>query len=373
MQVVIAPDKFKGSLTSAQVCNAITEGILKSATGKPDILHFPMADGGDGFNSVLQHYFQTRTVNAITVDPLGRTIETPFRLNKKERLAIVEMAAASGLVLLKDDERNPMNTSTLGTGTVIADAYRLGARKIVLGLGGSATNDAGIGILAALGFVFLNETGEELEPIGGNLLNIHTVKPPLQLMDISFVIAADVENPLFGPKGAAYVYGPQKGADQQAVEALDQGLRHFASVISRQFSKDISSFPGSGAAGGIAAGLSAFFDVEMKKGVELVLQFNQLEEKLKHADLIITGEGKIDDQSGSGKVVGTIASLASKYNKPCIAFCGLLDADENEISALQLTAAYTIADQSKSSEENMKNGYTLLRDKAEKVFPLYQQ
>jgi len=373
MQVIIAPDKFKGSLTSELVCDAITQGIVQAAKEKPEILHFPMADGGDGFNNVLRHYFQTRTVNAITVDPLGRTIETQYQLNKREKLAIVEMAAASGLVLLKDGERNPMSTSTLGTGTIISDAYRLGARKIILGLGGSATNDAGIGILAALGFIFLNEAGEELEPIGGNLLNIHMVKPPVQLMDISFVIAADVENPLFGPKGAAYVYGPQKGADNEMVEQLDLGLRHFASVIRRQFSKDISVFPGSGAAGGIAAGLSAFFDVEMKKGVELVLQSNDLETALKAADLIITGEGKIDDQSGSGKVVGTIASLATKYNKPCIAFCGVLDAGENEVHALQLTAAYAIADPAKSSEENMKDGFALLRDKAAIVFPLYQQ
>ena len=259
-----------------------------------------MADGGDGFSSILQHYFQTRTVNAITVDPLGRTIETQYQLNKSDKLAIFEMASASGLVLLKESERNPLNTSTIGTGILIADAYRLGARKIILGLGGSATNDAGMGILSTLGIAFIDEAGNWLEPIGENLLKIHSVSLAGKLPDISFEIAADVENPLFGPKGAAYVYGPQKGADPAMVETLDKGLRHFASIIEKQFSKDISSFPGSGAAGGIAAGLSAFFNVRMKKGVEVVLQANKLEQQLSSASLIITGEGRIDDQSGYG-------------------------------------------------------------------------
>ena len=325
-----------------------------------------MADGGDGFSSILKHYFQTRTVNAITVDPLGRTIETKYQLNKKDRLAIIEMASASGLVLLKEPERNPLLTSTAGTGILIADASRLGARKIILGLGGSATNDAGTGILSSLGITFMDESGNWLEPTGENLLKIHSVSVPDNLMDISFEIAADVENPLFGPKGAAFVYGPQKGADPEMVETLDQGLRHFASIIRQQFAKDISSFPGSGAAGGIAAGLSAFFDVTMKKGVELVLQANNLEQHLTGADLVITGEGRIDDQSGYGKVVGTIASLAKKYKVPCVAFCGLLDISKDDARLLGLEAAYAIADPAKTSEENMANGYSLLRDATKK-------
>lgn len=369
MKIIIAPDKFKGSLTSVAVCNAITEGI-KSVQGEPvSMISFPMADGGDGFNSVLKHYFQTRTVNAITVDPLGRAIEAQYQLNRKEKLAIVEMAAATGLVLLKEKERNPLDTSSMGTGILIADACRLGAKRIVLGLGGSATNDAGIGILAALGFVFLNDAGEELDPVGGSLLKIHSVIPPEILPSLSFEIAADVENPLFGPKGAAYVYGPQKGADKEMVALLDQGLRHFASVIEAQFSRQVSSFAGSGAAGGVAAGLAAFFDVTMKKGVEVVLKANGLESQLSDADLIITGEGRIDDQSGSGKVVGTMAALAKKHGLPCIAFCGLLDADQEEIATLGLNAVYPVADPSGSAEENMRNAYSLLRSKAARVFP----
>lgn len=370
MKIIIAPDKFKGSLTSAEVCQAITAGILKNSA-RHKIFHFPMADGGDGFNNVLHSYFHTRTVNMITVDPIGRSIMAKYQLNRSESLAIIEMASASGLVLLNETERNPMLTSSIGTGILIADAYRLGARRIILGLGGSATNDAGIGILSQLGFMFKDAAGNQLDAVGGNLTKIYTVIPPSSLPEISFEIAADVVNPLYGPNGAAYVYGPQKGADKEMVELLDQGLRHFADLIKRQFSKKIADFDGAGAAGGVAAGLTAFFDVKVKKGVELVLETNKLEASLSDADLVITGEGKIDDQSGYGKVVGTIASLAAKHKVPCIAFCGQIEADERQVSTLQLNAIHPIADSSKTNEENMQNAYSLLCDKAAAVFSSY--
>ena len=363
MKIIIAPDKFKGSLTSEEVCNAIEEGIRKKRDDSPEVLSFPMADGGDGFNIVLQHYFRTEAIDVETVDPLGRAMKASYQWNASTRVAIIEMATASGLVLLKSEERNPLRTSTYGTGLLIKDALQRGATRVILGLGGSATNDAGIGILAALGFSFINEAGKALEPAGGSLSQIASIVSPVNLPEISFEIAADVENPLFGTKGAAYVYGPQKGADRSMVELLDNGLRDFAALIKMKMSVDIASFPGAGAAGGIAAGLSAFFKLDMKKGVELVLNANKLEEELPNADLLITGEGRIDDQSGSGKVVGTIASLAKKYKIPCIAFCGLLEASERELADLGVTAAFAIADPDRSTEENMRNAFVLLRDK----------
>lgn len=363
MKIIIAPDKFKGSLTSEEVCKAIEEGIRKTRKDSPEVLCFPMADGGDGFNIVLQHYFRTEVIEVATVDPLGRAMTASYQWNASTRVAIIEMATASGLVLLKPEERNPLHTSTYGTGLLIKDALQRGAIRVILGLGGSATNDAGIGILAALGFSFMSEAGKALEPVGGSLSQIASIVSPGNVPEISFEIAADVENPLFGTKGAAYVYGPQKGADRRMVELLDNGLRDFAALIETKMSVDIASFPGAGAAGGIAAGLSAFFKLDMKKGVELVLTANKLEEELHNADLLITGEGRIDDQSGSGKVVGTIASLAKKYEIPCIAFCGLLEVSGKDLADLGVTEAFAIADPHSSTEENMKNAYALLRDK----------
>jgi glycerate 2-kinase len=363
MKIIIAPDKFKGSLTSEEVCTAIKEGLYDTGKKDMEVLCFPMADGGDGFNIVLQHYFHTESISIETVDALGRSIRASYQWNSSSRIAIIEMATASGLVLLKPEERNPLYTSTYGTGLLIKDALQRGATRIVLGLGGSATNDAGIGILAALGFLFVNEAGDVLEPVGGNLSEICSVIHPQKMPEIAFEVAADVDNPLFGSKGAAYVYGPQKGADKEMVVLLDNGLRDFAALIKKERTVDIASFPGAGAAGGIAAGLSAFFKLDMKKGVELVLAANKLEEELHDTDLLITGEGRIDDQSGSGKVVGTIAALAKKNELPCIAFCGLLEATEQDLSDLGVTAAFAIADPAKSTEENMKNAYTLLREK----------
>jgi glycerate kinase len=360
MKIIIAPDKFKGSLTSLEACTAIEEGIRLRTGQNIEVIKFPMADGGDGFNSVLQHYFHTTRIEVETVDPLQRPIQASYQWNAREKIAIIEMATASGLVLVKEKERNPLLTSTYGTGILIKHAVAQGASRVILGLGGSATNDAGIGILAALGFRFINKAGEELTAVGGDLLKIDTIIPPATLPSVYFEIAADVENPLFGPMGAAYVYGPQKGADPEMVKQLDLGLQNMAAIIASKFGKQVATFPGSGAAGGIAAGLSAFFEVEMKKGVDLVLNANGLEKELNTATLIITGEGKIDNQSGSGKVVGTMAALAQKYAIPCIAFCGLLDASLTEVKDLGLKAAYPFKTGGLSLDESMAQGYALL-------------
>lgn len=366
MKIIIAPDKFKGSLTSVEVCKAITEGIARK-NKNAEVLHFPMADGGDGFNSVLQHYFHTTPVIVDTVDPLRRPVQASYQWNAGDKVAIIEMATASGLVLLKEKERNPLLTSTYGTGLLVKHALEKCADRIILGLGGSATNDAGIGILSALGFHFITKTGEELPAVGESLLKIDRIIPPVTLPQVRIEIAADVENPLYGPNGAAYVYGPQKGADPAMVEQLDNGLRNIATVIEKQFGKQIAGFPGAGAAGGIAAGLSAFFEVEMKKGVDLVLQANGLEKELNDAGLVITGEGKIDGQSGLGKVVGTMAALAHKYKIPCIAFCGIMEADADEMREMGLDSVYPLEAEGLSLEESMAKAYPLLVAKTEAV------
>jgi glycerate kinase len=371
MKILIAPDKFKGSLTSFEVCNAISEGIKKFGRAM-EVFEFPMADGGDGFAAVMKHYHKTNTVNCETVDPLGRKLAVSYEWNENEKTAIIEIAVASGLVLLKQEELNPMLTSTLGTGLIIKDAIGKGARKIILGLGGSATNDGGTGILSALGFQFSDERDNLLQACGGNLVNMKKIIKPSSIPAIKFEIASDVQNILYGPQGAAYVYAPQKGADEEQVKRLDKGLQNFAAIIKNETGNDISSTPGTGAAGGIAAGLIPFFNVEMKKGIEMIVDASKIKTALTDVDLLITGEGKIDEQSGEGKVVGYMANLAGEYNIPCIAVCGILELKNASIKTLGLQKAVAISNSSITKEEAMKNARELLAEKASEILNFFE-
>lgn len=351
MKVIVAPDKFKGSLTSFEACEAIAAGIAafdKTITCLP----FPMADGGDGFAAVMKHYLHTDTMPSHTEDPLGRPITTSYEL--KNGAAIIEMAAASGFVLLKEKERNALKTSTRGTGLMIKDAINAGAKKIILGLGGSATNDAGTGILAALGFQFLDKGGHPVNACGENLVHIDKIIPPDPLPDISFDIACDVQNTLYGGQGAAFVYAPQKGALPDEVRRLDDGLRHFAGLLQ----KDIASIPGTGAAGGIAAGLMGFFDVRLQKGIGLVMETSGIKYAIGEGNLVITGEGKIDKQTSYGKVVAEIALLAGQHHIPAIAFCGITEVDDAGL--LKLQAVRAIAPAGMSPAMAMANAAILL-------------
>ncbi len=352
MRVIIAPDKFKGSLTSFEVCEAIAAGA-RAAGGRMDILQFPMADGGDGFAAVMKYYLHTDTVACHVEDPLGRPVWASYEL--KDQVAIVEMASTSGLVLLQEHERNALRTSTYGTGLMIRDAISAGAKKIILGLGGSATNDAGTGILAALGFQFMDKDGHPLKACGGNLVYIDKIIPPDNLPDIQFDIACDVQNTLYGEQGAAYVYAPQKGALPEDVRLLDTGLQHFAGLLG----KDIADIPGTGAAGGIAAGLMGFFDVRLNKGIEWVMATSGIREALPGTDLVITGEGKIDKQTLYGKVVSEIAALADRHHIPAIAFCGITEVDDPRTLTLQ--AVFPITPTGMKPKEAMSQAGDLLK------------
>ena len=360
MNIIVAPDKFKGSLSSFEVCEAISRGLKRTANGLI-VSNFPMADGGDGFAMVLKHYLHTTTINCDSQDPLGRKITASYQWNEKKKTAVIEMAVASGLVLLNKKEQNPLFTSTFGTGLLIRHAIDKGAKKITLGLGGSATNDGGTGILSALGFQFSNENGDHLPASGENLQLIKKIMPPPFLPAIKFEIACDVNNRLYGPGGAAYVYAPQKGANEEQVEMLDRGLRNLSSVIRRQTGKDISNIPGTGAAGGLAAGLLPFFAVDIKNGIDLIIESSKIEESLSNASLVITGEGKIDSQSSAGKVVGRIASLAKKHGLDCIAFCGKIELMESEKLGLKTIVALT--DEFTTEEQAIKNAAQLLEEK----------
>lgn len=363
---MVVPDKFKGSLTSLQASDAIRNGILQ-ADKNSEVHVYPMADGGDGFAAVLKHYLHTVTVQCNTVDPLMRDIRVAIEWDALHKTAIIELAAASGLMLLKETERNPLKTSTYGTGLMIKAAIEKGASKILLGLGGSATSDAGAGVLAALGFRFTDEAGETLFPTGEQLLRVKNIIPPPQLPCVKFTIACDVTNVLFGETGAAFIYGPQKGADEIAVKLLDDGLRHLAAVIESKTGKDIAGFAGSGAAGGVAAGLSAWFDVEIIPGAAMIADIAGITVPFATADLVLTGEGKIDGQTGKGKVVGYIASLGLQYKVPVIAFCGIADITRQETTAIGLSSVVSIAVEHTSAEASIQHAAELLTNAVKRI------
>jgi glycerate kinase len=370
MKIIIAPDKFKGSLTSAEVCTFIEKGI-RLADKNIDVLSFPMADGGDGFAAVMQHYTQTEMVECATVDPLHRPINASYQWSAGNKTAIIEMAAASGLVLLKQQERNPMKTSSYGTGLLMKDAISKGAAKIILGIGGSATNDAGTGILSALGFIFRDKNDNAMPASGENLLLIEKIIPPVVLPAVQFEIACDVDNVLYGPQGAAYIYAPQKGATPQQVVLLDRGLRHFAALTDRQTNVTIAEKKGAGAAGGIAAGILPFLHALLKQGTQIVIEASNIKHSLPGADLIITGEGKIDAQSKDGKLISSITTLAKQHHIPVIGLCGSLQLNDLEIKELGLNAAYAIMSETLGLAHSIKNAADLLQKETAKMIAAF--
>lgn len=366
IKVIIATDKFKGSLTSMQACECIRSGVLQ-ANKNAAIKIFPMADGGDGFATAIKYYWQTATVHCKAVNPLMKAIDATYEWDETNKTAIIELASASGLMLLKEDEQNPLHTSTYGTGLLIQHAIEKGACKIIVGLGGSATNDAGIGILSALGFGFKNKQGNILPPVGASLSSVNSIEPPPLLPSVEFVVACDVANTLFGRQGAAYIYAPQKGADGNAVKILDKGLRHFAYIIQLQTGKDIASFSGSGAAGGTAAGLAAFFKTQIVSGAKFIIDISKIEEQIEGAGIVITGEGKLDSQSLQGKAVYEIAMLAKKRQTPLIIFCG-----QNTLGKAALQKAgkpiVVALTQKGSDDAAIKNAAALLSNAAANYF-----
>lgn len=371
MKIIVAPDKFKGSLTSFEACKCIEAGI-KQVDENADVHCFPMADGGDGFAAVMQYYLQTQTICCATVDPLNRTIDASYQWDEANKTAIIELASASGLALLKDDERNPLLTSSFGTGLLIQDAVRKGAEKIILGLGGSATNDAGTGILKAFGFAFLDADDNELESNGGNLLQMKRIIAPYTVPNIIFEVGCDVLNTMHGENGAAFIYAPQKGADRDAVVKLDNGLRNFHQVLLRQRGRDLANVPGAGAAGGVAVGLMAFFRVRLQKGIDMIVTASGIDAAMQHADLLITGEGMIDQQSKEGKVVGRISEFAKENNVPAIGLCGSLLLEASDLKQLGLSYASSICNGPSLVEGCIDNAARLLQEKTSVAFSFFK-
>ena len=363
-KIVVAPDKFKGSLSGIEFCDAVERGIKKQIENVT-IVKLPLADGGDGTVDALKFYTGGKLIAAEVHDPLLRPIQARYLYAENEMLAFIEMAEASGIRLLKNDELNPLETSTYGTGELILDAINRGAKHILLGIGGSSTNDAGMGMANALGFRFFDAENNLLEGRGKDLNRLTTIDTSMvntELRNIKFEVACDVDNPLFGPKGAASVYAKQKGATKRVVEELDAGLRNFNEKVETQFGKNLQNIAGAGAAGGLGAGCVLFLNAELKSGTELIKSIADFDEQVKDADWIVTGEGKFDEQTFSGKVIKGV--LDSRTNQQLAVFCGLSELTAEQIAAHKIDYLAEIIQQASGVEDSIKNAGKYLEEAA---------
>jgi glycerate kinase len=364
MKIVLIPDKFKGSLSAAEVINALTKGIIR-ANPNTIISSLISSDGGDGFLDAVEQTIAVDKIYCEAIDPLGRPISAPYLYHSEKKTAYIELAQCSGMVLLSKEERNPLKTSTMGTGLQIKHALKQGAEVIYIGLGGSATNEGGIGIAHGLGFRFLDKNGGVLSPTGQNLSHIHTIDSngvSSDLKNIQFHAVNDVNNPLTGPNGAAFVYARQKGADADQIKALDAGLSQLNKIVEGKWQQLNAELPGAGAAGGTAYGLKSFLGASFVKGIDFMFALSDVDKvfKEKDVDLIITGEGAIDDQTLHGKLIHGVLELAKKYNTPVIAVCGLLELDKSTAEAIGLKTILEIRDKDRSTEYSMKHAAQLV-------------
>jgi glycerate kinase len=329
MKIVVAPDSFKGSLTAIEVSVAIEQGI-REVFPEAEVIKIPMADGGEGTVQCLVNATGGKILEEKVIGPLGDEVLAFYGILGDRKTAIVEMAAASGLILIPESKRNPLVTTTYGTGQLIKAALDQGCRKMIIGIGGSATNDGGAGMVQALGVKLLDQEGKEVGFGGGELKKIVKIDISCmdnRLSDTKVLVASDVNNPLCGPQGASRIYGPQKGATPEIIEELDKSLSYFAELIKRGLNKEVKDIPGAGAAGGLGAGLMAFLNAELRSGIEIIIEIVKLEQNIKEADLVITGEGKIDSQTIYGKTPVGVAKIAKKYNVPVVAVAAIIEED----------------------------------------------
>jgi len=369
MKILICPDSFKESLSAIEVCDCVERG-LKKANSKFKIEKIPLADGGEGTVKALVLATHGRSLKCKVSDPLGRIIWAKYGVLGDGKTAIIEMAAASGLALVPVEKRNPLVTTTYGTGEIIANALERGCRKIIIGIGGSATVDGGAGMAQALGVRLLDGDGREIGFGGGEIEKVEKID--LKFMDkriatTEFIIASDVRNPLLGARGAARVYGPQKGATPEMVKRLEKGLSHLARVIRKELSISVEKLPGSGAAGGLGAGLYAFLGARMESGIELVMRITGLEQRIKKADLVITGEGRLDRQTLYGKAVMGVIKMARKYRVPVICIAGSIMPEAKNLYRLGVRGLFSITTMPMSLQEAMRKSRSLLIDTSENL------
>jgi glycerate kinase len=372
MRILIAPDKFKGSLTAREVAAHIAAGIRR-VLPRAELIEVPMADGGEGTVQSLVDATGGEIVTVTVTGPLGEPVKAFFGILGDGKTAVIEMASASGLVLVPPEKRNPRITTTRGTGELLLAAAARGCSKAIVGIGGSATNDGGAGLAQAVGIRLLDAAGEELPPGGAALARLHTIDtddlhPAVANMEI--VVASDVTNPLCGPNGASAVYGPQKGATPEMVVELDAALQHYADVIFEQLAKEVRDLPGAGAAGGLGAGLLAFLPARMQRGVDIVLDVVELDKHARTADLVITGEGGIDSQTAFGKAPAGVAEVAVKHRKPVIALAGSVADDARQLHAHGFDAIFSLVRRPMTLAEAVDKAPALLEDAAEQIMRL---
>ena len=372
MRIVIAPDSFKECLTATQVSLAISDGILRIFP-EAEIICIPMADGGEGTVESLVAATCGQIIPASSLDALNRPIQSFYGVLGDGITAVIEMAAASGIELLSAEERNPMITSTFGTGLLIKAAMEAGYAHIILGIGGSATNDGGAGMAQALGYGLLDINNHQIGPGGGSLGKLdridHSNVHPL-LQKVKITVASDVRNLLLGPSGATYVYGPQKGASPEMLEILENNLTHFSGVLEKEFGENFDNTSSAGAAGGLGAGLMAFCRAEIVSGFDMINELTHLEEQISQSALVFTGEGKIDSQSAYGKTVGGVARIAKKHGIQVIALAGVVASDLTEIYQLGVSSVFAIADRPMSPEESKERAGELLASSSERIMRL---
>lgn len=356
---LLAPDSFKESMTAEQACAAMQRGIVK-ALPDAQFIYVPMADGGEGTVDALVAARNGRKVELDVSGPfIQQKVQSYFGLIENDQTAVIEMALANGIHLIESSQRNPLLTSTLGTGEIIKAALELGVSKIIIGLGGSVTNDAGAGMAQALGAKFLDENGQAVQVGGGQLDQIQSIDlsqldPRLKSTEI--VIASDVNNPLCGENGASHVFAPQKGATSEMVATLDLNLKYFADLVAQYIGQDFQDIAGVGAAGGLGFGLMAFAGAKIRSGVEIVIEETGLSEKIAQADYVFTGEGGIDFQTKFGKTPFGVAQVAKRFNKPVIAFAGYVGKGIEELYDEGFTAIFGIVDGACDLQTALKNG-----------------
>jgi glycerate 2-kinase len=357
MKIVIAPDSFKESLTALEVAQSIEKGMQKVL---PDASYvkIPMADGGEGTVQSLVDATRGKILSKTVTGPLGEPVEAFFGITGDEKTAVIEMAAASGLHLVPAEKRNPLFTTTRGTGELIKAALDYGVEHIIIGIGGSATNDGGAGMAKSLGIKLLDSEGVDIGEGGGELgklsaIDLSQIDP--RLSSVKIEVACDVDNPLTGQRGASAIFGPQKGATPEMVLQLDQNLHHYANIIRRDLGMDIEHISGAGAAGGLGAGLMAFVSAELKRGVDIVIEATKLKDHVKGADFVITGEGKIDGQTIFGKTPIGVAKTAKKQNVPVIAIAGNIASDSTIVHEHGIDAVFSIVPGVLSLAEAIEN------------------
>ncbi len=369
MRFVIAPDSFKGSASAREVAQAIAEG-LKAALPDAVCDLVPMADGGEGTVDALVAATGGRIVSVRVTGPLGEPVGAFFGVLGDGKTAVIEMAAAAGLHLVPPEKRNPMVTTTYGVGELMRAALDAGCRRLIIGIGGSATNDGGAGMAQALGVRLLDEKGDEIGFGGGaleRLARLDLSDFDRRIWEAEILVACDVTNPLTGPNGASAIYGPQKGATPEMVRQLDANLRHYAAVLRRDLGVEVETVAGAGAAGGLGAGLLAFCRAQLRRGVELVIHAVRLPERVQKADLVITGEGRLDFQTSFGKVPHGVAQVAKRYGKPVIALAGQLGEGAERCREWGIDACFSILSKPMSEGEAMANAIPLLRRAAEEL------